>query len=187
MERSEMKSSLLRVTMATAIVFLIALSRLIPHPWNFAPVCAAALFGGMYLGRSLGIFVPMASMLIADAVLGINWPDVPFVYGSYIMSTFIGVWIKKDSLNLSRLAVKTISGTLVSSIIFFLVTNFGSWVILDMYPKDLAGLVSAYVMGLPFFKNTLASDLIFVSLFVGAYETINRSVLNKIKSVVVSE
>lgn len=181
------KESLVAMILAAGAVLLIALCRLLPHPWNFAPVCAAALFGGIYLDKKLAFSLPLISMFIADLVLGISWADLPFVYGALTLSVFIGGWIKSDQKQTSKFVVKLFSGTIASSVIFFVITNFGAWIVLDIYTKDVGGLISAYVMGIPFFKNTVLSDLFFITVFVGAYEVIYRLAASRLKTAPVAE
>lgn len=150
-------------------VALIALYRLMPHPWNFAPVTASAIFGGMVLSRSLSWIVPVAAMLISDAIIGFSWADMPFVYGSLLIAVGIGVWIGKPQTKWMKFTGKTIVGTLAASIIFYLITNFGSWLILPMYPKTLNGLWMSYINAIPFFQNSLAGDVFFVTVFTAIY------------------
>ncbi len=155
-------------------VILIAFCRLLPHPWNFVPVSASAIFGGMYLGRLWAFVLPISSMLIADVFLGFSFTDMPFVYGSIALSVLIGIWIGSKRERKGVFAASVLSGTLFSSVLFYIITNFGAWLTLNEYSKDLNGLMQSYVMAIPFFKNTLAGDLFFVSIFVAAYETVAR-------------
>lgn len=151
-------------------ILLIAFSRLLPHPWNFAPVTASAIFGGMYLSKKWAFIIPLGSMLVADLFLGFSLTDVPFVYGSIALSALIGGWIGAKREQKAVFITSLLFGTLSSSVLFYVVTNFGSWLTLSMYSKDLTGLMQSYVMAIPFFKNSLAGDLFFVSVFVIVYE-----------------
>ena len=166
-------------------VILIAGFRLIPHPWNFAPVGAAAIFGGMYLKKYYAIALPLLAMFVADAFIGFSWIDVPFVYGSLVLSALIGIWIGKDRTSSSMFAFRTLGGSVASSFLFFLITNFGAWLALETYSKDAAGLIQAYVMAIPFFGNTLAGDMFFIAVFVAGYEFLQWAVNRKLNSVVV--
>jgi hypothetical protein len=168
---------------AAFAVLLIAVSRLLPHPWNFTPVCAAAIFGGIYFNRKVAILLPVASMFAADLIIGISWPDLPFVYGALVVAALIGGWAGNARGRFPHFIVKTYSGTLASSLLFFVITNFGAWLTLDMYAKDFQGLLASYLMGVPFFKSTLAGDLIFITLFVTAYEMVYRLTLAKPRTV----
>lgn len=151
-----------------AIVF-IAMYRLLPHPWNFAPVTASAVFGGMVLPRHLAWIIPIAASLISDAFIGFSWPDMPFVYGALLIAVILGTWIGSPQGSMMRYSGKTLLGTLGASMIFFLVTNFGSWLILPMYPKTIGGLVQSYLNAIPFFQYSLAGDVFFMTIFTGLY------------------
>lgn len=166
-----------RIVSAMPTVFailMIAFCRLLPHPWNFVPVSASAIFGGMYLSRIWAFILPVSSMLVADIFLGFSFPDMPFVYGSIALSVLIGVWIGSKKERKGLFVASIMAGTLSSSFIFYIITNFGAWLTLNEYSKDLNGLMQSYVMAIPFFKNTLAGDLFFVSLFVIGYELTAR-------------
>lgn len=168
-----MKLTQERIAKSMPVIFtvlMIAVCRLLPHPWNFVPVSAAAIFGGIYLSRKWAFLLPIASMLIADIFLGFSVTDMPFVYGSILLSVVIGIWIGAHRSDKPVFAMSALTGTLGSSVLFYLITNFGSWLTLDMYTKDLNGLIQSYVMALPFFKNSVAGDLFFVSIFVIGYE-----------------
>jgi hypothetical protein len=174
-----MKLSRERITdaMPTAfVIMMIAICRLLPHPWNFAPVSASAIFGGIYLNKKWAFILPIASMLIADTVLGFSLADMPFVYGSILLAAAIGLWIGSKRENKTAFTLSVISGTVSSSVIFYLITNFGSWLTLDMYTKDLSGLLQSYVMAIPFFQNSIAGDLFFISVFVIGYEFLSALV-----------
>jgi hypothetical protein len=145
------------------IVFAVVL-RLLPHPPNIAPIAAMALFGGTYLNKKYALIVPLVAMFISDLFLGF-YPAMPYIYGSFLLTGFIGIWLRKHK-SFSTI----ILASLVSSTLFFLITNFGFFLSNDLYPKTFAGQMEAYVMALPFFRNTLLGDLGFVALFFGSYE-----------------
>lgn len=152
----------------TAILIAAAL-RLVPHPPNFSPIAAMALFGGAYLGRRVLAFVaPIGAMLLSDAVLGFH-SGMPYVYGSVALIVLIGWLVAK------RISALTIAGAAVaSSILFFAVTNFGTWATGEMYPPTLAGLEACFVAAIPFFQNTLAGDLFFTALLFGGFALLER-------------
>ncbi len=152
-------------------VLVIASYQIMPHPWNFAPVTATAIFSGMYLNVRMAVLLPLLSLFVADLIQGISWADVPFVYGSVAAAALIGTWVRKDR---TRFVLRTAGGTLASSVLFFVVTNFGVWLQGLLYTRDLAGLALCYEMAIPFFQNTLLGDLFFVTLFVGGYELLSR-------------
>jgi hypothetical protein len=148
------------------LVILVAiLLRLLPHLPNFTPIAAMALFGGVYLNKKLAFIIPLAAMFMSDIFLGFH-QTMPYVYGSFILAGVIGLWLKNH-----KSAKNVICASLISSILFFLITNFGVWAA-GWYPKNLSGLFESYVMGIPFFKNTVFGDLVYTGLFFGGYELI---------------
>lgn len=154
------------------IVFAVIL-RLLPHPPNFAPIGAIALFGGVYLSKKYAMAITILAMIISDLIIGIH-STIGFVYASFLISVFIGIWIgKKKSFP------RFFLGTLVSSILFFAVTNFGVWVATPLYPKTFDGLILCFTMAIPFFRNTILSDFFYLSLFVSSYELAIRFIGSK--------
>ena len=153
-----------------AIVGAAAL-RLVPHPPNFAPITAMALFSGAYLGRRpLAFVAPLGAMLLSDAVIGFH-SGLPFVYGSVALIVLLG-WAA-----LSRVTVLRLAGAAVaSSVLFFIVTNFGTWLLSGMYPLTAAGLAACYVAAIPFFQNTLAGDLFYTGVLFGGFALLERAV-----------
>lgn len=146
-----------------------AFLRLVPHPPNFGPIGALALFSGAMLGRRwLAFAAPLGALVLSDLVLGF-YPELLFVYASVLAIVLIG-WVvakRKTALTIAAAAV-------ASSVLFFAVTNFGVWLVMDYYPKTLAGLTACYVAAIPFFQNTLASDLLFSALLFGGWALAER-------------
>ncbi|MBI4008751.1 hypothetical protein HY357_00805 [Candidatus Roizmanbacteria bacterium] len=146
-------------------IFLITsavLSRILPHPPNFAPVAGLALFSGAYLSGFGSFAFPLIIMIFSDMILGFH-STLLYVYGSFLLIVFIGKLLReKKSFRLF------VGASFISSLLFFLITNFGVWMSTNMYSKDLWGLFQAYVMGIPFFKNTILGDLFYtLTLFYG--------------------
>ncbi|MBI2011334.1 hypothetical protein HYS91_01065 [Candidatus Daviesbacteria bacterium] len=146
---------------------LIAVSvRLLPHPANFAPITALALFGGVYLSKKYAFILPLLALFLSDLALGFYGREMFYVYGSFVLSGIIGLWIR-DRKKLATIAI----GSLLASILFFLITNFGVWANPNSwYSRDFQGLIQSYIAGLPFFRNTLLGDLFFTGAFFGGYE-----------------
>ncbi len=142
-----------------AIILLLAFSRLIPHPPNFTPVGAIAIFAGAMLKDfRLALLIPIVALLISDAVIGFHSTMI-FVYSAIIMIIAASYfWIK--NIWIITLTIAAIS----SSILFFIVTNFGAWLTHDMYPRTADGLIQAYIAGIPFLKNTLLGTLFFTAI-----------------------
>jgi hypothetical protein len=173
------KQTLQMTAVAVVFIALAVASRLLPHPLNFTPMTAIALFGGVYLNRKVGVIIPLAALLISDYFLGF-YDMMPWVYGSFLAAGVLGMAISR------RKSVATVAGaTLASSILFFIVTNFGMWAAYSMYTHDWAGLAECYIAAIPFFRNSLAGDVIFVVVMFGLYELALRVVKNASGEVVV--
>ena len=160
-----------RLAAILSAILVAAALRLVPHPPNFSPIGAMALFGGAYFGRrALAFAAPIGALLLSDAILGFH-SGVPYVYGSVALIVLLGWAVAK------RMTALTIGGAaLVSSILFFAVTNFGTWATGELYPPTLAGLAACYVAAIPFFQNTLAGDLFFSALLFGGFALVERRV-----------
>ena len=156
------------------IAFLVQL-RLIPHPPNFTPILAAGIFSGFYFRHFfLGLFIIILSMFIGDLYFGFH-NTMFFTYISLSIAVMLGLFIKQ--LKFSEI----IFSGLVSSVCFFLITNFGAWITLDMYEKNFAGLMSSYTLAIPFFQNTLISTFLYLFLFKILFKfTIDKKKLLKI-------
>lgn len=154
-----------------SLILLAALSRLLPHLPNVAPITALALFGAVYLDKKHTFIVPVAAMLISDYLIGFH-TEMIWVYGSFVAIGFVGLWLRNH-----KGIVTTVGASLVGSILFFIVTNFGVWVSPQvMYSQTFSGLVQCYVAALPFFRNTLIGDLFYVGAMFGLYEYAKRFV-----------
>ncbi len=159
-----------RAALITGIVLAAAALRLIPHPMNFAPIGALALFGGAYFSsKRAAVAVPLLSLVAGDIFIGFH-RLIPYVYASFLASVVIGFWLRRKKSG-SRIGGATVAG----AIQFFLVTTFGVWASsIGSYPKNLGGLAECYVAGLPFFWNTLAGDAFYVALLFGAMALAER-------------
>jgi hypothetical protein len=160
-----------RLTAILSAIFLAAAMRLVPHPPNFAPIGAMALFGGAYFGRrALAFAAPLGAMLLSDAILGFH-SGMAYVYGSVALIVLIGWAVAKR-----KTALSVAAAAIASSVLFFVVTNFGTWATGELYPQTAAGLVACFVAAIPFFQNTLAGDLIFAGLLFGGFALLERRV-----------
>ena len=138
------------------LILVLSFSRLIPHPSNFTPILAVGVFAGFYFRNFiLSSFIVISAMFIGDLVIGFHSTMI-FTYSSLILAVAIGLLIKK--FNFKEILYSGLS----SSVVFFAVTNFGSWLTLEMYEKNFSGLLQSYFMGIPFFHNTLISTLIYL-------------------------
>ncbi len=161
---------MIRTLFLIALAALAVVSRLIPHPMNFAPVAALALFGGAYFDRRFAFILPFAVLLVSDAFLGF-YDGVAWVYASFFLVGLIG-WRLRGPKTVGATAVATLSG----SVLFFIVTNFGVWLAGTLYTLDFQGLITCYIAAIPFFRNTLAGDAFYVAVLFGLTELAARRV-----------
>ncbi len=147
----------------TALILAAAFSRLLPHPDNFTPVGAMALFAGAaFRDRRVGLAVAVTAMLLSDIVIGFH-ATMWAVYLSFAVSAGIGVLLR------NRLRPLTVlGGAVASSLVFFLLTNFAVWAEGLIYPMTAEGLLACYAAGIPFYRNTLAAELFFTAVLFGA-------------------
>jgi hypothetical protein len=149
-------------------ILLGAVLRVVPHPANFAPIAGMAMFGGAYLNKKLAIALPLSAMIISDFFIGFDsWESRLAVYSCFIVSGLIGMYLRNNK-NIATV----VGGSLLGSLIFFLVTNFVWLHPPTMYPHSLEGMMASYTNALPFFRNTILGDLFYTGVFFGAYELI---------------
>ena len=140
-----------------SVITFAVLSRFLPHPPNFTPVAAIALLSCKgFNNRWIAIIIPMIIMFISDLVLGLHG-SIPFVYGAFILISIFGSFVKKINIGV----------VLSSSVIFFLVSNFGVWIL--YYPSTFTDLVTCYTLAIPFFLNTILGDLFFSALMIYSF------------------
>ncbi len=162
------------------LIAAVALTRLIPHPPNFSPVEAMALFGGAYFAkRSWAVFVPLIALFISDLALGLMMGGDYFQY--FVSAGFLLVYFCIAALSLlgsglrNKVSVLRVAGFgIAGSLIFFLVTNFGVWLGASFYPQTAGGLMAAYVAGLPFLQNGILSTLFYSAVLFGGYDLLKR-------------
>jgi hypothetical protein len=154
---------------AAAIAVVAGLLRLVPHPPNFTPVGALGLFGGAKLRSWRAFALPVLAMAGPDLILW--WlkgypPFNPFVYGSLLLNVLLGRWLLRTGP-----AWRVAPVSLLASMQFFLLTNFGAWLgpHNTLYSRDLGGLLLCYTAALPFFGNTVAGDLLYSAALWGGY------------------
>ena len=137
--------------------------RLLPHPANFAPVTAIAIFGGAVLPRRIAIWTPLALMMVSDAIIGFHGL-IAVTWGCYALTALASSrWLR--TIRATRLA----SITLASSLFFFVVTNFAVWLTSGMYAHSWGGLGRCFYLALPFFRNSLLSDAFYTAALFGVY------------------
>lgn len=160
-----------------AVVVAASLLRLLPHPPNFSPIGAMALFGGAFLAHPVGaLLLPVGTLFLTDLALGFH-DHVAAVYLSVMLVSILGLGLKKNAS-----AGRVLGRAVVGSVIFFVVTNFAVWAQSGFFPMTFEGLVQCYTVALPFFQNTLAGDLAYSTVFFGAWALARRFVFSKASS-----
>lgn len=159
-----------RRPLALALVILGAVARVVPHPWNFAPVGGISLFAGARLRGWQAYLLPIVLMAISDPLLGgFSVWSTPFVYLSFLLNVWIG-----QGLRNSESPIKIGAAAVLSSVQFFVISDFGSW--LGYYAHTWNGLVSCYVAAIPFYPRTLLSDLLSCGILFGLHAWLSRRV-----------
>ncbi len=158
-----------RLKVITGMITVAALCRLIPHPDNFAPIGAMALFGGCYISnKRMAFIIPLGAMLLSDVLLqlinGTGFhPGMIWVYGAFALITCIGFLLR------GREQRQTIMvASLVGSMLFFVITNFGQWAT-GYYGYSSGSLTQSFIMGIPFFRGTVMGDLFFNLVLFGSF------------------
>jgi Family of unknown function (DUF6580) len=161
------------------IILSAAAMRLVPHPPNVTPIGAMALFAGAYFAtRKTAFLVPLTTMYLSDLALGFFVYDfgwfhwfMPFVYASFAITVGLGLLVRH------RLTPLTIgAAALFGSVQFFVITNFGVWLVSGVYPKTVAGLLDCYAAAIPFFGNTLVGDAAYTLVLFGGFALAQRYV-----------
>ncbi len=145
------------------IILIMVLSRLIPHPPNFTPIISMAMMSGYFFKNfNMSVLMLAFTMLLSDLFLGFH-NNMIFVYIPLfiIVSFCFKISTKINYKNLFFLGVG-------SSLIFFLISNFGVWLLGNMYENNINGLINCYILAIPFFKNTLLSTFVFSYAAYGA-------------------
>ncbi|MDA0833221.1 MAG: hypothetical protein O2955_06720 [Planctomycetota bacterium] len=184
------------------LVLIPASLRLMDFQWNIACIGALSMFCGLYIRqRWLAITIPLAAMVVSDIGLGLFNHDLPkytmdplrpVVYAAYVVMISLGIsvrryWQKTNALPVGESTstakpswqrfVPVAGATLIGSLLFFFTTNFGVWVLNDFYPHTWDGLASCIAAGIPFYRTTLASDVVFTLILVGSYELFFKGIV----------
>lgn len=172
----------MRYALSLLLVILGVVFRVAPHPWNFVPVGAIALFAGAtFDDRRSAFLVPLVTMFIGDLFIGLH-SLMPVIYATYALIVIIGMLLRKH-----RTAFAIGGASIAASTIFFVITNFAVWLSGMTYAKTLDGLAACYVAAIPFFDRTLASDLLFSAIFFGAFALAERRLHDTAHRVVASK
>ena len=160
----------LRFGAALVLILGAAAMRLIPHPPNFTPIAAIALFGAAaFPRREMGLVLALTALFLSDCVLGFHHQMIA-VYTAFIVIAFIGLVLCER-----RTATKVAGAALTSSVVFFVITNTAVWFSSPEYPKTWQGLMLCWTAGLPFFGNTIAGDLVSTGVLFGAWAWVEKT------------
>jgi hypothetical protein len=156
---------------AVALTILSTLGRLLPHPPNVTPVGSSSLFAGARLNGWMAYLLPILVMAVTDPLVGGYTRSTPIIYLCFVIAVWIGRRVRNTDSPLR------IGGAcLLSSLQFFLLTNFATFMFGTLYAKSLAGLATCYVAALPFFGYTMLGDLFFTAAIFGLYALLTRTI-----------
>ncbi|HEU0085360.1 MAG TPA: DUF6580 family putative transport protein [Candidatus Paceibacterota bacterium] len=160
------KTIIIHIAVVLSLVLVGILSRTMPHPWNFTPLSAIALVVTAYYGWRYGAMAILLVLLASDLMIGFyHWQMMFAVYGSLLLAVALGTLIHRKKVGTILFA------SLGSSLLFYFITNWAVWQFGTMYSPDWSGLSQSYFMALPFFRNSLAGDLIFTATLFSVFET----------------
>lgn len=167
-----------RFYIISGIILTAALTRLIPHPLNFAPLGAMSMFGAAYFSdKKFAFIMPLVAMFATDLLINnilysgyfssftLFTPGFGWIYGSIIAIVLLGIWLMKKVT-----VTRVIGGSIAASVLFFVISNFGVWLSDPDYPLNFSGLMLCYDMAIPFFKNTVMGDLVYSAALFGTFE-----------------
>jgi hypothetical protein len=156
------------VLIGLALIAYVITLRLLPHPPNFAPLTALAIFAGTKFPRQYAIGIVLAAAIVSDALVGFyNMPVMLTVWAAYVATAlFSAQWFKKPTWLRGGFMVAS------SAMFFFAVTNFAVWAAGSYYPHTLAGLAECYTMALPFLRNSILGDMFYAASLFGLVELI---------------
>jgi hypothetical protein len=139
-------------------------ARLLPHPWNFTPMMAAALFAGYEAASAAtGVLVTLSALALSDAIMGF-YGGFWYVYAASLLPVALGRAARK------REGIGSVAAAAAaSSVSFFLVTNFMVWATGRMYPHTLSGLGACFAAALPFYRNEVLGDAFYTLAIFGSY------------------
>ncbi len=175
-----------------SLVLFAVLTRWLPHPVNVTGLLAVSIFSGAALSNTylknkpfwqtiLAVTTPLLALIVSDLVLGFH-ETLAYVYASIILISLVSQMISQSSFwqkDTKKSWVRLPTLTVASSLFFFLVTNFGVWFEMNLYPKTAAGLMMSYVVALPFLTQQVLGDLFFTGVVFFAAQSILRATPEK--------
>jgi hypothetical protein len=176
----------MKIRVLILMILAASLARLMPHPFNFTPIGAMFLFSAAFFERRfLGLIVPFLSLFLTDLLVN-NVFNSAFYHGQFVWFTlaawtiyagFAAYFLIGSIAFRKNISPKTVVlSALFSSIIFFFLTNFGSFLSDPMYPKTASGLLTCLTAGLPFYQNTILGDLCFAGVLFGSYVLLQKKI-----------
>jgi hypothetical protein len=178
--QAQLKDSQNMLIFALSLIFVAAFSRLIPHAPNFTAVTAIALFAGVRMtNRGLAVLVPLAALGLSDWALGFYDGMLLNYLPMILVALFSFQLLKRKNLERDSLSLRDLGlASLAASLFFFVVSNFGVWLLSGMYTRTAQGLLACYVMALPFLQNQICGDLFFSAILFGAYAFAKHSIFD---------
>ena len=147
------------------LIVIVAIARLVPHPFGVTPVGALGLFSGAHIKHRWALVIPVIAMLLGDLILGLYAaPVMAAVYFGFLTTVLVGRFTIAKKRTPLRYCVAVIAG----AVSFYLISNIGMWYV--AFPRTLDGLIACYIQGLPFLLRTLGGDFIYSILMFGGYE-----------------
>jgi len=172
-EKSSTHVFALRAILAAVMIILAAVLRIVPHPWNFTPIGAMALFSGaMFRDRRVAFLFPLVALLPETSS--------PASIASFPSSTPASFSASGSGTGLAnRRGILRVGGAVfLGALQFFLITNFAVWQLFGTYPHTPTGLAACYIAGLPFFGNAIAGDALYATLFFGTFALAEKVLSN---------
>ena len=155
--------------LAYLFVLIAVLWRVIMAPFpallGFTPLAASLLFFGARMERKR-MWIPIVMLIVGDFYLTYQFygykltPDQFATWAWYVAALGLGGLLRQNSG-----PIRLVGTSLAASVSFFLVSNFAVWLVWNMYPKTVAGLVQCYIVGLPYFRRSVLGDLVFTAAF----------------------
>ena len=150
-----------------AMIGLGACARLLPHPWNFTPILAIALYAGVQFAKlRTGVLATFLALFLSDAIMGL-YRGMGWVYAAWLIPLLIGRVVRRKPG-----VTAVVLGALCSSVSFFLITNFAVWAGGRLYPRTAAGLAACYVAAIPFYQNQILGDAFYTLALFGGHALI---------------
>lgn len=182
------KASLPEILLIVGLILMAGLSRLITNEmqlWNFNAIGASALFGGVAISnKRLAYILPLATLFLTDVcfelftnIQGFYGAQMVVVYGAFLLITWIGTRIRKVN------ALTIFAASVGTGVLFFLISNAGTWALGNMYPHTFSGLLSCYAAAIPFFRNdlfgsfflnTVMGNVFYSAVLFGAFALVKR-------------